>query len=47
MASIWDAVKEVIKDEMPSSTFHLWIEPLQVEAGPAGELLLACPIPFP
>ena len=46
MASIWDAVKEVIKAEMSSSTFHLWIEPLQVETGPAGELLLGCPNPF-
>jgi len=46
MASIWDAVKEVIKDEMSSSTFHLWIEPLQVETGLAGEMLLACPNPF-
>jgi len=46
MTSIWEAVKEVIKDEIPSSTFHLWIEPLQVENGPGGELLLTCPNPF-
>ena len=46
MGTIWDAVKEAIKDDMPSSTFHLWIEPLQVENGPEGELLLACPNPF-
>ena len=46
MAIIWEAVKEAIKDEMPSSTFHLWIEPLGVETGPGGELLLACPNPF-
>ena len=46
MAHIWEAVKEVIKDEMPSATFHLWIEPLQVEPGPGGELWLACPNPF-
>ena len=46
MANIWEAVKEAIKDEMSSSTFHLWIEPLQVETGSGGELLLACPNPF-
>ncbi len=46
MANIWEAVKGVIKDEMSSSTFHLWIEPLQVEQGSGGELLLACPNPF-
>ncbi len=46
MVNIWEAVKEAIKDEMPSSTFHLWIEPLQGENGPGGELLLACPNPF-
>lgn len=46
MASIWEAVKGAIRDEMSSSTFQLWIEPLQVEQGPAGELLLACPNPF-
>lgn len=46
MTGIWEAVKKLIKDELPSSTFHLWIEPLKVESGPAGELLLACPNPF-
>jgi chromosomal replication initiator protein len=46
MTSVWEAVKEVIKDEIPASTFHLWIEPLQVENGPEGKLLLACPNPF-
>jgi chromosomal replication initiator protein len=46
MANVWETVKEAIKEEMSSSTFHLWIEPLQVETGSGGELLLACPNPF-
>jgi len=33
MGNIWEAVKEAIKEELPASTFHLWIEPLQAEEG--------------
>jgi chromosomal replication initiator protein len=46
MGNIWEAVKEAIKDGLPASTFQLWIEPLQAEVGPGGELLLACPNAF-
>ena len=46
MGNLWEAVKEAIKQEMPASTFHLWIEPLQAEYGSEGELLLACPNAF-
>ncbi len=46
MANVWEAVKDVLRDDMPSSTFRLWIEPLQVEGEAGGELLLACPNPF-
>jgi chromosomal replication initiator protein len=46
MATIWNAVKKLLKDEMPSSTYHLWIEPLQAQNFSEGELVLACPNPF-
>ncbi len=46
MQGIWEAAKGVIETQMPPSTFHLWIEPLMMEPGPGGELLLACPNPF-
>ena len=46
MEAIWQAVKEVIKNQLPEATFDLWIEPLQAESGPGGELVLSCPNPF-
>jgi chromosomal replication initiation ATPase DnaA len=46
MEGIWEAIKNVIKSQISHSTFQLWIEPLRVEAGPRGEMLLACPNPF-
>jgi chromosomal replication initiator protein len=46
MEGIWETVRDVIKTQMPSATFHLWIEPLTLEPGPGGEVLLACPNPF-
>ncbi len=46
MEAIWQAVKEVVKNQLPEATFDLWIEPLQAESGPGGELLLSCPNPF-
>jgi chromosomal replication initiator protein len=46
MEGIWEAIKSVIKTQISHSTFQLWIEPLRVEAGPRGEMTLACPNPF-
>ena len=46
MEAIWQAVKEVVKNQLPETTFDLWIEPLQAESGPGGELVLSCPNPF-
>jgi len=46
MESIWQAVKETIKNQLPGPTFDLWIEPLRAEPGPGGELVLSCPNPF-
>jgi chromosomal replication initiator protein len=46
MKGTWETVKDVIKDQLPSATFDLWIEPLQAEAGAGGELVLSCPNPF-
>lgn len=46
MEGIWGSVKVELQNQMSPSGFHLWIEPLRVEAGPQGELLLACPNSF-
>jgi chromosomal replication initiator protein len=46
MKNIWQTAKDIIKDELPSATFDLWIDPLQAEPGPGGELILSCPNPF-
>jgi chromosomal replication initiator protein len=46
MEAIWQTAKDIIKHELPSATFDLWIEPLQAEFGSGGELVLSCPNPF-
>jgi chromosomal replication initiator protein len=46
MQEIWDVVKSDLKDRLSPSGFSLWIEPLQVDQGPQGELQLICPNPF-
>ncbi|MGA9755954.1 MAG: chromosomal replication initiator protein DnaA [Desulfobaccales bacterium] len=46
MEAIWQAVKEILKNQLPCATFDLWIEPLLAESGPGGELVLSCPNPF-
>jgi chromosomal replication initiator protein len=46
MERSWAQVKEILKNQISPSSFHLWIEPLLAEAGLAGEMVLACPNPF-
>jgi chromosomal replication initiator protein len=46
MQEIWNAVKSDLKDRLSPSGFSLWIEPLQVDQGPQGEMQLICPNPF-
>ncbi len=46
MEGIWESVKEIVRDQLPPSTFDLWIAPLPAEAGPGGELVISCPNPF-
>jgi len=43
MEQIWAGVKTDLKDRVSPSGFSLWIEPLRVEPGPAGELQVTCP----
>jgi chromosomal replication initiator protein len=46
MKAVWQAAKEILKNQLPEATFDLWIEPLLAETGPEGELALSCPNPF-
>jgi len=46
MGAIWETVKEILKNQLPEATYDLWIEPLQAEPGPEGEMVLSCPNPF-
>ena len=46
MEETWDVVKSDLKERISPSGFSLWIEPLQVDRGPQGELQLICPNPF-
>jgi chromosomal replication initiator protein len=42
MEIVWEAVKPVLASLISPSGFHLWIDPLQAQAGPQGELILVC-----
>ena len=46
MQEIWDVIKSDLKGRISPSGYSLWIEPLQVDQGPQGELQLICPNPF-
>lgn len=46
METIWEAVKPVLETLVSPSGFHLWLEPLKVQSGSEGELILVCPNPF-
>jgi chromosomal replication initiator protein len=46
MQGIWEAVKSDLRDRISPSGYSLWIEPLQVDQGPQGEMQLICPNPF-
>jgi chromosomal replication initiator protein len=46
MEGTWETIKGILKNQLPPSSFQLWIDPLQAETGPQGELVLACPNPF-
>jgi chromosomal replication initiator protein len=43
MNEIWQAVKADLKNHISPSGYALWLDPLKVAAGPAGELQLLCP----
>lgn len=46
MDTLWQTIKERLKDKIPENQYRMWIEPLiQVQTGDQ-ELLLGCPNPF-
>lgn len=46
MDEIWETVKANLKDHISPSGFTLWLDPLEVKAGPGGEIHLLCPNQF-
>jgi chromosomal replication initiator protein len=46
MEPIWQAAKEILKEQLPEATFDLWINPLKAESGPGDQVVLSCPNPF-
>ena len=46
MEGTCETIKGILKNQLPPSRFQLWIDPLQAETGPQGELVFACPNPF-
>ncbi len=46
MDSHWELVKQTFQNRLSPSAYQLWIAPLQVAQGQAGEVILECPNPF-
>ncbi|MBM4273584.1 MAG: chromosomal replication initiator protein DnaA [Deltaproteobacteria bacterium] len=46
MKGVWESVKTSLKEQMPDSGFHLWIEPLLAKPDEDRELTLICPNSF-
>ncbi len=43
METVWKEVKTAIKDRVPSHSFRMWIEPLELAKGDNGTWILSCP----
>jgi len=43
MEAVWKKVKSAIRKRIPSHSFEMWIEPLNLEKGENGSWVLACP----
>lgn len=43
METVWNNVKTAIKDQISSSIYRLWIEPIEYEGAENGTMVLACP----
>lgn len=46
MQDLWEAAKTSLKEQVSPGGYSLWLEPLQAELGPEGELTLMAPNPF-
>ena len=43
MEAVWEKIKSAIKNRIPSHSFEMWIEPLELEKGENDHWILACP----
>ena len=43
MEAVWKKVKSAIKNRIPTHSFEMWIEPLDLEKGENDHWILACP----
>ena len=43
MEAVWKKVKSAIRKRIPSHSFEMWIEPLNLEKGENDSWILACP----
>jgi chromosomal replication initiator protein len=43
MEAVWEKVKSAIKNRMPTHSFEMWIEPLDLEKVENGHWVLSCP----
>lgn len=43
MEAVWKKVKSAVKNRIPTHSFEMWIEPLELEKGENDHWILACP----
>ena len=43
MEAVWEKIKSAIKNRIPTHSFEMWIEPLDLEKGENDHWILACP----
>jgi chromosomal replication initiator protein len=43
MEAVWEKVKSAIKSQIPTHSYEMWIEPLDLKRGENDHWILACP----
>jgi chromosomal replication initiator protein len=46
MDNVWEEIKAALKEQIPSHSFHMWIEPLQLSKSTDEGWVITCPNPF-
>ncbi|MFP4476079.1 MAG: chromosomal replication initiator protein DnaA [Desulfatibacillaceae bacterium] len=46
MRSVWEKAREAVREHLPESVYHMWIDPLQFIRFQDGRIILSTPHPF-